>query len=74
MLKNFLQDHGIAYTTKMADENQDYARELFEKSGQLGVPFSVIEDQDGKVIESVLGFDVRKFNQLVQEGVLTKTI
>lgn len=56
MLKSYLQDKGIAYTEKKADEDQDLARELYEKSGQLGVPFSIITDEDGKE-EKVLGFD-----------------
>lgn len=40
----------------MADEDQNLARELYEKSGQLGVPFTIIEKEDGSV-ENILGFD-----------------
>lgn len=72
MLKKFLDDHSIPYITKMADEDQDIARELFEKSGQLGVPFSIIEDEEGKTVESVLGFDVAAFNRMIQNGTLVK--
>lgn len=72
MLKKFLDDHGIGYQSKMADENPEFARELHERSGQLGVPFSVIENEKGEVLESVLGFDVQKFNRLIQDGVLQK--
>jgi glutaredoxin len=56
MLKSYLNDKGIHYDVKMADEDQAIARELYEKSGQLGVPFTVITDENGKE-ESVLGFD-----------------
>jgi glutaredoxin len=70
MLKKFLDDHKVTYTTKMADENQEYAQELLEKSGQLGVPFSLVEDEKGTTIESVLGFDIQKFNKMLQEGVI----
>ena len=56
MLKSYLNDKKIAYEVKMADEDQEIARELYEKSGQLGVPFTVITDDDGSE-ELVLGFD-----------------
>jgi glutaredoxin len=56
MLKSYLNDKKISYEVKMADEDQAIARELYEKSGQLGVPFTVITDEDGSE-ELVLGFD-----------------
>ncbi len=74
MLKRFLDDHKIAYEVKMADEDQAIAQELFERSGQLGVPFSVVEDEKGEVVESVLGFNVQKFNQLIQQGKLDSSV
>lgn len=55
MLKSYLDSKNIAYNVKMADEDQNIARELYEKSGQLGVPFTIIE-QDGKE-DTILGFD-----------------
>lgn len=55
MLKSYLNDKGIKYDVKMADEDQNIARELYEKSGQLGVPFTIVE-KDGKE-EKILGFD-----------------
>ena len=56
MLKSYLNDKGISYNVKMADEDESIARELYEKSGQLGVPFTIIKDENGKE-EAVLGFD-----------------
>jgi len=61
MLKSYLNDKGIKYEVKMADEDQAIARELYEKSGQLGVPFTVITDDNGKE-ELVLGFDRPKID------------
>jgi len=61
MLKSYLNDKGIKYDVKMADEDQAIARELYEKSGQLGVPFTVITDENGKE-EMVLGFDRPKID------------
>jgi hypothetical protein len=45
----------------MADEDQEIAKELYEKSGQLGVPFTVITDENGSE-ELILGFDRQKIN------------
>lgn len=56
MLKGYLNDKGIKYDVKMADENQEIAKELYEKSGQLGVPFTIITDDNGDE-EKILGFD-----------------
>lgn len=61
MLKNYLDQHKIAYNVKFADEDPKLAQELFEKSHQLGVPFTVIEKDDGSEI-SVLGFDKPKID------------
>ncbi|MFT4532625.1 MAG: glutaredoxin [Candidatus Saccharimonadales bacterium] len=57
MLKSYLNDKGVKYEVKMADEDQAIAKELFEQSGQLGVPFTVITDEDGTNEEKILGFD-----------------
>jgi len=59
MLKSYLNDKNIKYEVKMADEDQKIAEELYEKSGQLGVPFTVITDEDGSE-EKILGFDRQK--------------
>jgi glutaredoxin len=61
MLKGYLTDKGVKYDVKMADEDQAIAQELYEKSGQLGVPFTVITDEDGKE-ENILGFDRQKID------------
>ncbi len=59
MLQGYLSDKGVKYDVKMADDDQAIAKELYEKSGQLGVPFTVITDEDGKE-EYILGFDRKK--------------
>lgn len=56
MLKSYLSSKNIAFESKMADEDQNLARELYEKSGQLAVPFTIIEKEDGSE-EQILGFD-----------------
>jgi glutaredoxin len=64
MLRGYLNDKGIKYDVKMADEDQAIAQELYEKSGQLGVPFTVITDENGKE-ESILGFDRQKIDSVL---------
>lgn len=56
MLKGYLKDKKIDYDEKLADEDPSIAQELFEKSGQLGVPFTIIEKEDGQKFQ-ILGFD-----------------
>jgi len=63
MLRSYLSSKEIKYDVKMADEDQAIARELYEKSGQLGVPFTIIE-QDGKE-EKILGFDRPKIDSIL---------
>lgn len=60
-LKGYLTEKGIEFDVKMADEDESVARELYEKSGQLGVPFTIITHEDGKE-EAVLGFDRQRIN------------
>ena len=62
MLKSYLSSKDIKYEVKMADEDQNIAKELYEKSGQLGVPFTIIEKEDG-VEEKILGFDRPKIDE-----------
>ncbi len=64
MLKSYLQSKDIAYNEKHADQDQKLAEELYEKSGQLGVPFTIIEKEDGTE-EKVLGFDRQKINAIL---------
>ncbi len=64
MLKSYLQSKDIAYEEKMADEDPNLARELYEKSGQLGVPFTIIETDDGKE-EKILGFDRPRIDEVL---------
>ncbi len=63
MLKSYLNDKGIKYNEKMVDEDQDLARELYEKSGQLGVPFTTIEKFVKK--DQVLVFDREKIDSIL---------
>ncbi|MBU3940762.1 MAG: glutaredoxin family protein [Nanoarchaeota archaeon] len=59
MLKNFLEEHKIEFEYIDVGENQAKAKEMVEKSGQMGVP--VIEI-DGEII---VGFDKARISELL---------
>ncbi len=59
-LKQWLKGKGIEYTDYLVDKNPYAAQVMIQQSGQMGVPFSTIEYEDGS-IEKILGFDRQKF-------------
>ncbi|MCU0667218.1 MAG: glutaredoxin family protein [Patescibacteria group bacterium] len=56
-LKMYLDEHKFPYTEKRVDLDQNAALEMYNKSQQRGVPFTIITDDDGTE-HGVLGFDV----------------
>jgi glutaredoxin 3 len=64
MLKSYLQSKDIKYHEKHADADQKVAEELYQKSGQLGVPFTIIKNKDGSE-EKILGFDKARIDEVL---------
>ena len=60
MLKKWLEDKSVEYTNYNVDKNPYAAQAMVGLSGQMGVPFSTIEYEDGR-IEKILGFDRPRF-------------
>jgi len=58
-IMDFLKENNIEYEERNV-ENQDYAKESMEKSGQAGIP---VTDIDGQII---IGFDVNKLKELLE--------
>ncbi|OGD95020.1 hypothetical protein A3B52_03195, partial [Candidatus Curtissbacteria bacterium RIFCSPLOWO2_01_FULL_41_28] len=56
MEKDYLNSQNIAYEEVFVDENPQRADEMIAISGQMGVPFTVIEKNDGSKV-TILGFD-----------------
>lgn len=52
MAKQFFKQNNIEYEEIDVSDNQESAKEMIEKSGQMGVP---VIDIDGKII---VGFDL----------------
>lgn len=64
MLKRWLDEKSLEYTNHNVDEDSDAAAEMVRLSGQMGVPFSTIELNDGRVAK-ILGFDTDKFESVL---------
>ena len=60
MLKRWLDAKKVEYTNIFVDEDGEAARKMIDLSGQMGVPFSTIEFDDGRMAK-ILGFDVHQF-------------
>ena len=60
MLKTWLEDKEVEFTEYSVDINPIAAQNMINISGQMGVPFSVIEKDDGSTV-NILGFDKPKF-------------
>ena len=57
--KQFLDEHDIKYDVIMVDEDQAAAEEMIKRSGQMGVPFTVITQDDGTEIDAHLATQPR---------------
>jgi glutaredoxin 3 len=57
--KAFLDSKNIKYENHFVDEDEKAAEEMVKISGQMGVPFAVITQDDGSVV-TILGFDKSK--------------
>lgn len=60
MLKHWLDEKKVAYTDYLVDRNPIAAQNMVHLSGQMGVPFSTIEHDDGSM-EKIIGFDRARF-------------
>ncbi|MDP2720953.1 MAG: glutaredoxin domain-containing protein [bacterium] len=62
MEKDYLDSKGVKYENIFVDNDPDAATEMLEKSGQMGVPFTVIQNEDDAEVK-ILGFDKEKLNE-----------
>lgn len=53
----FLDEKGVKYTDIRVDTDPAAAAEMMKLSGENAVPFTVIKDDDGKLLDQFLGFD-----------------
>jgi glutaredoxin 3 len=64
MLKSYLHSKGFPYEEKHIDQDRVFAQELLDKSQQMGVPFTIIEE-DGQEPIAILGFDKSRLDQVL---------
>ncbi len=60
MAKNYFKENNIEYEEFNVAEDAEKRQEIFEKTGQMGVPVIEINDQ------FVIGFDRSKVEELLQ--------
>jgi S1-C subfamily serine protease len=60
-VKEFLSQRGIRWTEKYVDQDRDAAIEMVRRSGQRGVPVTIIGD------EVVVGFDRPRLERIITE-------
>lgn len=62
-LKSWLEGQDIPFDYKVVDTDPKLMEEYESvRDGQIGVPFTVIKDENGTV-EKILGFDKQKFRK-----------
>lgn len=61
-LKNWLEEEGIEYEDYNVAENKQKAKEMMQKTGQRGVPQTIIEKEEEE--EAVIGFQPEKIKKL----------
>ncbi len=62
MEKAYLDSKGIKYENIFVDQDPKAAEQMIQISGQMGVPFTVIEKDDGSRV-TFLGFEKAKLDQ-----------
>ncbi len=65
MLNRWLKDKNVEYTEYKVDQNPYAAQMMVGLSGQMGVPFTTVEDEDGSMAK-VLGFDVPRLQKALE--------
>lgn len=64
MQKDYLNSKGVHFGEILVDEHPDEAQKMIEISGQMGVPFTVIEKENGQK-ENILGFDQKRIDAAI---------
>lgn len=62
MEKEYLTSKSIPFSEILVDQDPQAAQKMIEISGQMGVPFTVIDTGQGKPV-TILGFDRQKIDQ-----------
>ena len=61
--KEFMSNNDVAYDEIDVGADQDKAREMIEKSGQMGVPVILVKDGDKE--DLIVGFDQSRLSSVL---------
>lgn len=64
MVKKWLDSKGVSYEVVNLDEQPEKQKEIYEKSGALTVPVTLIEKEDNTE-EVVVGFNLARLASIV---------
>jgi len=65
MLKDYLEEKGVSYEEKLVDQDDLAKDEMMKESGGfLGVPFSLVNKDDGSKA-TIIGFDKGRVNEIL---------
>lgn len=64
MVKKWLDSKGISYNVVNLDEQPEMQKQVYEKSGALTVPITLIENDDSTE-EVVIGYNLSRLASLV---------
>ncbi len=62
MQKDYLNSKNVPFEEILVDENPEEAQKMIEISGQMGVPFTVIDKNDNSRM-TILGFDRARIDE-----------
>ncbi len=64
MVKKYLDGKGVSYEVVNLDDQPDKQKEIYEKSGALTVPVTLVEKED-KTEEVVIGFNLPRLASVI---------
>ena len=64
MLKKWLNEKDVEFEDFMIDRDSAAAKKMVELSGQMGVPFTTVENENGEM-HGVLGYDRATLSHLL---------
>lgn len=67
MVKSWLKKNNIGFTEYMVDQNPIAAQNMVRLSGQRGVPFTTIEEDNS--IQKIVGYDITRLEKLIGAGI-----
>lgn len=65
MIKDFLKENNISYEDIDVSTDEAKAKEMVDKTGQMGVPVTIITKDDGKE-DVIVGFSQNRLKEILE--------